>query len=427
MTPKETRKRIDEYWQQDSHGSNKVVYTLAVTLPDNELLDLVEDYYFNRGVAMVVGRERNGSPRYSMFLGLVRRRGLEHRLAQRQNKPIEATMKELSSEGCKRKGLLREQLKTRYRLASENGKRKIVLFMLHQPTKKERQWAYSKISRHWEECYSEGVVQAFESGDNDAATAILAHFPTEYIYRHRDRLASIKGLDWVYKRIGAEHPEEVRLDRLTPTEKLRTILSLRMEERYSDIEKMMYRSIASEVSYILTWGEVNDSVVRFNAEDKEYFRIDDFRGLDGTYYWNYWLDVKGFYLPRYFGIEDKPRIGHDRSLLSFDGVGLALWAMGQLGMAEAIVRFAELNKVLAARFFVTKDDAYPELVPSEIRDWLMRIYQMVNVGMLGESPLPDKYRKLLSFEELQDMQLSTETRSVQSVEEGMLEEEDVPF
>ena len=96
-------------------------------------------------------------------------------------------------------------------------------------------------------------------------------------------------------------------------------------------------------------------------------------------------------------------------------------------MAEAIVRFAELNKVLAARFFVTKDDAYPELVPSEIRDWLMRIYQMVNVGMLGESPLPDKYRKLLSFEELQDMQLSTETRSVQSVEEGMLEEEDVPF
>ena len=231
MTPKETRKRIDEYWQQDSHGSNKVVYTLAVTLPDNELLDLVEDYYFNRGVAMVVGRERNGSPRYSMFLGLVRRRGLEHRLAQKQNKPIEATMKELSSEGCKRKGLLREQLKTRYRLASENGKRKIVLFMLHQPTKKERQWAYSKISRHWEECYSEGVVQAFESGDNDAATAILAHFPTEYIYRHRDRLASIKGLDWVYKRIGAEHPEEVRLDRLTPTEKLRTILSLRMEER----------------------------------------------------------------------------------------------------------------------------------------------------------------------------------------------------
>ena len=76
---------------------------------------------------------------------------------------------------------------------------------------------------------------------------------------------------------------------------------------------------------------------------------------------------------------------------------------------------------------MTKDDAYPELVPSEIRDWLMRIYQMVNVGMLGESPLPDKYRKLLSFEELQDMQLSTETRSVQSVEEGMLEEEDVPF
>ena len=76
MTPKETRKRIDEYWQQDSHGSNKVVYTLAVTLPDNELLDLVEDYYFNRGVALVVGRERNGSPRYSMFLGLVRRRGL---------------------------------------------------------------------------------------------------------------------------------------------------------------------------------------------------------------------------------------------------------------------------------------------------------------------------------------------------------------
>ena len=142
------------------------------------------------------------------------------------------------------------------------------------------------------------MVQAFESGDNDAATAILAHFPTEYIYRHRDRLASIKGLDWVYKRIGAEHPEEVRLDRLTPTEKLRTILSLRMEERYSDIEKMMYRSIASEVSYILTWGEVNDSVVRFNAEDKEYFRIDDFRGLDGTYYWNYWLDVKGVYLPR---------------------------------------------------------------------------------------------------------------------------------
>lgn len=435
MTPKEIRLKINELWSSHLHGSARIIHALAQTLSDRDLLELVEDVYFGKEMNIVIGWTSDGSPRFSMLIGLVERRGLKQRLAQRQKKAILTALSELSKGECNNKTFLLNELKSRYHIASEADKRRIVLFMLQQPTKKERQWVYSRIKSQWDDSYREAVIHAFEvQKDNAAYPVIMKHFPTEYIYQHKERLAAIKGYLGLYRTIGREHPEEVNLEKLTPTEQVNVIRTLKMTEHADIVEKLLYRSIASEVMYILSWGEVDAQSIRFDYNNERPHGIDDFHRYFYLFSGGDDLSIEGFYLPRYFGIrEDKISAAyHTLSLFSFNGVGKALNAMGVLGMTDAIVRFEGLCRDLQFEF-VTYPDEDKRRIPSAILCWLQKIYDKINKGMMGYGPLPQRYNTLLSLSQLKDIEdalVSEEEKASKNDGEDFFfnsHEDEVPF
>ncbi|MBO4489457.1 MAG: hypothetical protein J5741_07395 [Bacteroidales bacterium] len=403
MEPKEIRQKINEYWDERYYFGAKTAYALAMTLPDDELVDMVADYFYNKGVRTVIGKNRDGSPRYSMLVGIIRQRGLEHRLWQRQRKPILAAMEELSSDNCKNKTVLRNHLKNWYCIANEKYKQRILLFMLNQPTKKERQWAYSRIMTQWDNAYYEAVAQAFEKYDDDhAAKVIMNHFPAEYIYRHRERLSELKGYGWVCSIIGKDYPEAVSLDLLSSSQRMRVIRSLDLKEHANELEDMLYRSIASEVAYILSWGELDTTDICFDRDRERLFAIKDLYSDYFCYYYpDDWSPKDGFYLAKYFGMEDEDHRYYTLNLFDFNGVTQAVRAMGSLGMADALVRFEDLNR----RCLLASDDR--DNLPRTILKWLQYIYQRINVEMLGYAPLPEKYNTLLSWEAFKAISNST--------------------
>lgn len=433
MEPIEIRKHIDEIWFSEDDCYTRTAVALAEALPDQELLDLVEDYYFKKGVSPVIGKNRDGSPRYSVFIKLIRQRGLDKRLAQRQKKPIERAMTELSAEGCKRKMLLREQLKNRYVVASESDRKKILRFMLQQPTKKERQWAYARINGNWDETYRDDIATAFEEKlDNDTAIIIMNHFPAEFIHRHRKRLAAVVGLAWVYKRIGKEYSDNIDVESIPLlSEKVSVIARLGLTDYAGYLESLLYETIAAEVEYILTWGGSScfDESFDWSAYDG-HSGWNDFVNPEWHSYVKDWEDVCGFYLPRYFGLKDSLYMANNLSLYSFSGVGKIIWAMGKLGMADAIVRFSKINHGLR-RGFSYHDEFCRNHVPYNVLAWLREIYAQINMGMLGWELLPEKCCRLLSREEFDNEIQSRHAEVVEStIIDSALEDndvDDVPF
>ena len=400
MNTAEIKKQILSLWfDKDFADGKSIANSLARTLPDKDLLDLVEEYCFAKGQLMFWIDTKDGALKYIYFVDIAMKRGLAHRLALRQRKPIERLIEELSSNGCKRKVALREQLKNRYILASDTDKRKTLLFMLNQPTKAERIWAYSRVKKMWDEEYRESVARVFEKyGDYDVVPLIMNHFPVDYIYQHKEKLAELSDWSWVYKRIGKDYPQEVKLENLSHISQLRVIAFLKLHDRSTNVEDMLYRNIAAEVAALLTWEEV------FRVEDFIDFRNyrSPFGKHDDVHYHrdSPWVNHPGYYFPRYFSFqefEDLYFFPYTKalSLMDFTGVRLALWVMGQVGMTDAILRFSEIDKELSEVF---EFEYEAELnVPQMIFDWLLKVYDAINVKRLGWKPLSERYRRLLTY------------------------------
>lgn len=96
------------------------------------------------------------------------------------------------------------------------------------------------------------------------------------------------------RRLGKEHPELVKRELLSPDEWIRTITDLRLHQYEDEIEEHLYQTIANEARKLL------------NGE--------------------------GWY---HHGRGNEQCL----TLRDLPGVSVAVWSMGQMGMAEAILHF----------------------------------------------------------------------------------------
>ena len=70
------------------------------------------------------------------------------------------------------------------------------------------------------------------------------------------------------------------------------------------------------------------------------------------------------------------------------GVGLALWAMGRLGMAEEIVQFSKYDITTEETLKYSISDC--QNVPTKIESWLFKTYNYIRAIVYGEQPLSDE-------------------------------------
>lgn len=320
MKPSETVRHIEEIESMHNYnGRYKTAYALVCSLPDAELMKYVETHEF---------------PDY--LVKLIKRRGLEKQFVTRQKSTVSRMLKQLSLSDCSKKTPLREGLKARFPFVPQGNQKKILHCMLTQGTKKERLWAYTRLGWHWDDAFSQPLERCYiEYHEVECASLIVKNFPVDYVYQHRDDLATVAGWGYVMRRLGKEHPELVRKDLLTPSEWIRTVTDLRLHQYENEIEEYLYQTIAHEV------------VKLRNHEGWYFHRSGDLQ---------------------FFTLRDLPE------------VSVAVWSMGQMGMADAILRFQKYDQ----RFEWYLPDNNPEDKQEELfYSWLNDIYGAIMVGKTG--------------------------------------------
>lgn len=383
MKTQEIVKHITELKNYTSYdGRYKLKYALASTLPDKAFMKFVED---------------EGFP--EIYDKSITRRGLNNRLSCRQRNAIKKEIEELSSPQCKRKTFLRDNLKSRYKYAFPKDQEKVLRCMLLQPSVKERQWAYSKLSASWSRwggLFEEDVISIFEKYQDVAcATLIVKCLPASYVYHNREELAEKVGWQRVIVSIGKDYPDVIDLSKLNTDESIRTIVNLKLLEHRRLIEEVLYTNILREIEYIISAGKVADSN-RVNASESKKFYNPDYvskEDLAFLYEEKTWGYIGKGYLPYYFEIQPPRNDSHvyyvkTLSMRDIGGVGLVLWAMGRLGMSEEIVQFSKYDMATEETLEYRINDC--QNVPIQIESWLFKTYNHIRANVYGEQPLSDE-------------------------------------
>ena len=288
--------------------------------------------------------ETHGFP--SFYLKLIARRGLEKPFVSRQKKAVSRILKQLAVPDCKNKTQFREGLKALYNFVPQAYRQKILRCMLEQGTKKERLWAYTRLNWKWDDAFASTIEQCFSQyHEVECARLILDFFPASFVYEHREEFVQLMGWRWVMSSVGKEYPDLINREKLSPLEWVHVVIDLHLTEHMSDIEDFLYHNIASKTDSIMC----------------------------GVYH------------------HDCPQ-----SLRDLPDVSWTVWAMGQMGMADAIFRFQAFDR---------KFETYvPEDIDNEKRTemvypWLCDVYDTFAVGMLG---WPSRVEKQFSLEQYRE-------------------------
>ena len=360
-------------------GRLKIKYALASTLPDTAFMRFIEN---------------EGFP--EIYDNSITRRGLKNRFSCRQRIAIKKEIEELLSPQCKRKTVLRDNLKSRYKYAFPKDQEKVLRSMLFQPSVKERQWAFSKLSaswNNWGKLFEKDVIDIFEKYKDEAcAILIVKCLPASYVYENREELAAKVGWRRVMVATGKDYPDVIDLSKLNTDEAVRTIVNLKLSEHRKLIEDILYTSILREIEYIVSAGKIADNGRLAASEGKFYnHHLVPKEERDIIYSEPEWGDTGKAYLTYYFGIQPpNSYYCHVRtiSLREIGGVSLALWAMGRLGMAEEIVQFSKYDMDTEEILEYNKRDCQD--LPVKIEDWLFKAYNYILTSIYGEQPLSDE-------------------------------------
>lgn len=385
------RRRILEHWP--------VWTALANTLPDKDLFTLMNNdslSYYEKNYLYSIVEKRKRQHKYALFLSQF----------------VDQTIAELGSPKCRQKTALREKLIYYFPKATKQDQHKILHVMLHQ-SKKDRTWALVRLKQQWSPEFEREILDLFDqSADEECAKVILYHCSEEAIYQRCQELSVFVGRAWITERLWATRLEPWDLDDLTPSEKIRVIRNLKLTHYYKDIEKILYQGIAAEVEYLLTRGEKNDLNHRLIFHERRYIKHkwlyrDNGWNLCFFEQWTHFVEkddacwqrhVSGAYLVNYFKVYPplfERVVCKVLSLYSFPRVDHIIAMMGELGLADAILRFVDLDKELPCQ---VNDDK--RMLAQSIFNWLYGLYRQINMQMLGYQELDEKYTKLETWSEL---------------------------
>jgi len=381
MKPKEILAKIEELKKRsDYQGSTNIIYALANTLPDKSLLEFVMDNDFNE-----------------FYMRIIERRGLETRMKTKLKRRIGDNIKSLENPNYNGRTKLRGFLQSCYQYAYPKDRTKILHCMLGQPTKKDREWAYVKLKKDWDSSFYDLVDKNLGLfHEKECATVIMKHFPKDYIYQHRQELAELIGKQWVMAEIGEIHPEELNLNDLDPYERVRTIATLHLKEYRDMLESMLYTAIKHEIELILSACRL-DSPNRIVDSRKYYSYVFTIDNKNYDLYWAGWEKCHDGFIPYLLQVESPYGDNHLHeaviSLRTLKCTGICLWAMGQMGMADAIIRFSEMDAKFETQFKYDKDT---DNLPGKLKNWLFEVYNHISREVLKEEPS----KELMSLPEI---------------------------
>lgn len=215
--------------------------------------------------------------------------------AEVRNEPIGRLIRYFVDKKSKKVAYARPLLRSRFPLQSHQDQNRILRAFL-AGSKGDCEWAARYLRDNWRKEMAGAVSAAWErTGCLTLSYVILRHFPNEYIFREKDRLEAVAGYQHVCARLGNEPSFEMDESRLNTPDYFYVMASLGRDVDADALEKRFY-------DYLLTCQ------------------------------YNYW--------PLHFT---------PVSLVAIEGVGKMIWAMGVLGMQDALVRLVYfMDRVMGA-------------------------------------------------------------------------------
>lgn len=229
-----------------------------------------------------------------------------------KNEPIGRLLRYYLDKKSRQVVYARTQLRSRFLYQSYQDQNKILMAFLNG-SKDDRDWAARYLRDNWRKEMAEAVSVAWDKTSiQTLAYVILRHFPDEYILKDQKRLSEIAGYQYVCARVG------------------------------NDPSFVLDESRLNTPDYFYVMAKLGGKVDAVVMEQRFYDYL-------LTYPYDYRL------------LNFKPV-----SILSIEGVDRMIWAMGVLGMQDALVRLLDfLDKIMCTVQNVhVKDgeDGWPILV-----------------------------------------------------------------
>lgn len=149
-----------------------------------------------------------------------------------RNRPI-ATLIRLFTQRAKGKVVKsRQEIQRRFDSLDWKDQKKIILLFLSSG-KSDRQWAYTKLIRNWDDDFMPIVQELFEKYHEEGCLwPVTWYFPTDYVKEHAEELAEGKNYYKLCYRLANDKVEfEPKYEKLTPKEYLSV---LKIQERKPD-------------------------------------------------------------------------------------------------------------------------------------------------------------------------------------------------
>ena len=148
---------------------------------------------------------------------------------QQKNRPVASLLKLYLDKKSGKVTDARQEIQRRFDYLDWRVQKKILLAFL-QACKSDREWAYMKVYRLWDDCFTAPLRTLWEQyHENLCAWSVIEHFPMEYVKENMALLEEANGYYHLCLRLAADPSYTVERSRLSGKEYLLVMLHTHRE------------------------------------------------------------------------------------------------------------------------------------------------------------------------------------------------------
>ena len=160
-----------------------------------------------------------------------------------RNRPIATLIRWYSDKKGGKVTEARREIEKRFDFLDWKDQKRIILAFL-QSGKTDRQWAYGKIYRQWDESYQQPVRELWEEyHENMCAWSVIQHFPIDYVREQAERLEEVNQYYHLCMRLTEQPDYPIDMSKLTGRQYLTVMLNARRPVSADDAECIFFRTL----------------------------------------------------------------------------------------------------------------------------------------------------------------------------------------
>ena len=162
---------------------------------------------------------------------------------EQRNRPISSLIKWYLDKKSGKVSDARKEIQKRYDYLDWKDQKRIALAFL-QSGKSDREWAYGKIYRQWDESYFEPVKKLWEEyHEFTCAWSVIQHFPIDYVKDNAGKLEEVNGYYHLCQRLAEDSSYKIDKHKLLGKEYLLVMLNAHRKVSEEEARNIFFESL----------------------------------------------------------------------------------------------------------------------------------------------------------------------------------------